>query len=96
MDRQMLCNGNYLESKALKKICLTLKYYGLLYAISFQVHKIEHKIYSHKGKDGCAKSDEFSEKFQGGWGHFHNKKINVADFGNFKQGFLSMKLIQKE
>ena len=36
----MLCNGNYLESKALKKICLTFKYYGLLYAISFQK---EHK-----------------------------------------------------
>ena len=22
------------------------------------------------GKDGCAKSDEFSENFERGWGHF--------------------------
>ena len=28
-------------------------------------------------------------------GGIFNPKIYVADFGNFKQGFLSMKLIQK-
>ena len=48
----------------------------------------------HLGRDGCTKSDEFSEKFQRG-GVIFNPKIYVADFGNFKQGFLSMKLIQK-
>ena len=41
-----------------------------------------------------AKTDEFSEKFQGGV--IFNPKVYVADFENFKQGFLSMKLIQKE
>ena len=46
------------------------------------------------GKDPATKSDQFLEKFQGGEGIF-NPKIYVADFGNFKQGFLSMKLIQK-
>ena len=58
-------------------------------------------VFNLCGKDGCAKSDEFSEKFQrgkegggGGGCHFQSKKY-VADFGNFKQGFLSMKLIQK-
>ena len=44
---------------------------------------------------GVAKSDEFSEKCQrGGGGVIFNPKICVADFGNFKQDFLSMKLIQ--
>ena len=47
------------------------------------------------GKDGGTKSDEFSEKFQRGVGGvFFNPKIYVANFGNFKQGFLSMILIQ--
>jgi len=31
-----------------------------------------------------------------GAGVIFNPKNCVADFGNFKQGFLSMKLIQKE
>ena len=44
--------------------------------------------------NGYTKSDEFSEKFQRGGGIF-NPKIYVADFGNLKQGFLSMKLIRK-
>ena len=49
------------------------------------------------GKGGATKSDEFLEKFQRGRGGvIFNPKIYVADFGNFKQGFLSMKLIQKE
>ena len=38
-------------------------------------------------------SDEFLER---GGRVIFNTKIYVADFGNFKQGFLSMKLIQKE
>ena len=45
------------------------------------------------GTDGGTKSSEFSEKFQGGV--IFNPKTYVADFGNFKQGFLIMKLIQK-
>jgi len=28
-------------------------------------------------------------------GHFQFKNLYVADFGNFKQGFLSMKLIKR-
>ena len=31
----------------------------------------------------------------GGGGGIFNPKIYVADFGNFKQGFLSMKLIKR-
>ena len=46
------------------------------------------------GKGPATKSDEFLEKLQRGV--IFNPKIYVADFGNFKQGFLSMKLIQKE
>ena len=49
----------------------------------------------HLGRDGCTKLDEFSEKFQRG-GVIFNPKIYVADFGNFKQGFLIMKLIQNK
>ena len=41
------------------------------------------------GKDPATKSDEFLEKCQRG-GVIFNPKIYVADFGNFKQGFLSM------
>ena len=40
-------------------------------------------------KDGYTKSDEFSEKFQGG-GVLFNPEICVADFGNFKKAFSSM------
>ena len=46
------------------------------------------------GKGPATKSDEFSEKCQRGWGVIFNPKIYVADFWNFKQGFLIMKLIQ--
>ena len=35
------------------------------------------------------------QKSSKGWGVIFNPKIYVADFGNFKQGFLSMKLIQE-
>ena len=44
----------------------------------------ENEIRLVLGKRPATKSDEFLEKFQRG------------GFGNFKQGFLSMKLIQKE
>ena len=48
------------------------------------------------GKGPTTKSDEFLEKLERGKGGvIFNPKIYVADFGNFKQGFLSMKLIQK-
>ena len=49
------------------------------------------------GKDPANKLDEFLEKCQmggGGGGGVFNPKINAADFGNYKQGFLIMKLIQ--
>ena len=46
------------------------------------------------GKGPATKSDEFLEKFQRGGAVIFNPKIYVADFGNFKQGFMSMKLIQ--
>ena len=36
----------------------------------------------------------FRRSSKGEGGHF-NPKIYVADFGNFRQGFLSMKLIKK-
>ena len=41
-------------------------------------------------------SDEFSEKNQRGRGLIFNPKIYVANFGNFKQGFLIVKLIQND
>ena len=47
------------------------------------------------GKVGAIKSDEFSEKFQRGGGSFSFQKNSIADFGNSKQGFFSMKLTQK-
>ena len=37
----------------------------------------------------------FRKSSKGGGRVFFNPKIYVADFGNFKQGFLSMNLIQK-
>ena len=49
------------------------------------------------GKCPATKSDDFLEKLKkGGGGVIFDPKIYVADFGNFKQGFLSMKLTQKE
>ena len=47
------------------------------------------------GTSHATKSDKFSEKFQGGGGVIFNAEIYIADFGDFKQVFLSMKLIQK-
>ena len=46
------------------------------------------------GKGPTTKSDEFLEKCQRGGGVIFNPKIYVADFGNFKQGFLIVKLVQ--
>ena len=49
---------------------------------------------SVKGKGPATKTDEFLEKCQrGGGGVIFNQKIYVVDFGNFKQGFLSVNLI---
>ena len=53
-------------------------------------------MHAFLGKGSATKSEEFLEKSQRGGGVIFNPKIYVADFGNFKQGFLSMKLIQKE
>ena len=47
------------------------------------------------GKDPATNSDEFLEKCQKGGGVTFNPKIYIADFGNFKQGYLSMKLIKR-
>ena len=46
------------------------------------------------GKGPATKSDGFLEKCQMGGGVIFNTKIYIADFGNFKQGFLVIKLIQ--
>ena len=46
------------------------------------------------GKGRATKSDGFSENWQGG-GFIFNPKNHIADVGNFKQGFLSIKMIQK-
>ena len=50
---------------------------------------------SCQGKGPATKSDDFLEKFQRGGRVIFNPKIYIADFGNFKQGFLSMKLIKR-
>ena len=42
------------------------------------------------GKDPAIKSDEFLEECQRAGGVIFNPKNYIADFGNFKQGFLSM------
>ena len=48
------------------------------------------------GTGHASMSDKFSEKYQRGTGGvIFNPKINIADLGNFKQGFLIMKSIQK-
>ena len=51
---------------------------------------------SVKGKGPATKTDEFLEKCQRGGrgGVIFNQKIYVVDFGNFKQGFLIIKLKQ--
>ena len=46
------------------------------------------KISLHIGKDLATKSDEFLKMCQRG-GVIFNPKIYVADFENFKQGFLA-------
>ena len=58
-------------------------------------YQIAKKMIIKKGKGGATKSDEFLEKCQrDGGGVIFNRKIHIADFGNFKRGFLIMKLIQ--
>ena len=46
------------------------------------------------GKGPATKLDDFLEKVPKGGGVIFNPKIYIADFGDFQQGFLSMKLIQ--
>ena len=59
-----------------------------------QIKNLGNTLFVLLGKDGCAKSDgTFGKVPKGGGGHFQSKNY-VADFGNFKQGFLSMILIQ--
>ena len=41
-----------------------------------------------------SKTDEFSEKFQGRGGHFQSKNL-CCKIWTFKQGYLTMKLIQR-
>ena len=58
--------------------------------------RVGHAYFFHErlGKGRATKSDEFSENWQGG-GFIFNPKNHIPDVGNFKQGFLSIKLIQK-
>ena len=48
-----------------------------------------------KGRMAVPNRMNFLGKFQGMGGVIFNPNIFVANFGNLKQGFLSMKLIQK-
>ena len=54
-------------------------------------------MYSSVSKGGVALPNltNFQKSAKGGRGFIFNPKNYVADFGNFKQGFLSMKLIPK-
>ena len=62
-----------------------------------QIKNLGNTLFVLLGKDGCAKSDgTFGKVPKGGGEVIFNQKIYVADFRNFKQGFLSMKLIQKK
>ena len=45
----------------------------------------------HKGRVRLPNQMNFVPR---GWGVIFNPKIHVTDFGNFKQGFLTVKLIQ--
>ena len=59
--------------------------------------RIRSSVFLCLRKDLATKSNEFFEKCQRGGtggGVIFNPKIYVGNFGNFKQGFLSMKLIQ--
>ena len=47
------------------------------------------------GTDTATKTDEFSEKFQGGEGHFQSKFIYCI-YLTYKQGFLGMKMKMKK
>ena len=49
-----------------------------------------------KGRVAAPNQMNFRKSAKGGRWAIFNPKIYVADFGNFKQGFLSMKLTQKE
>ena len=59
-----------------------------------QIKNLGNTLFVLLGKDGCAKSDGTFGKVPKGGEVIFNQKIYVADFGNFKQGFLSMKLMQ--
>ena len=55
--------------------------------------KSTHLFFRNVLSKGLAtKADEFSEKCQGGGGVIFNPKNYPADYGNLKQGFLSIKL----
>ena len=56
-----------------------------------QIKNLGNTLFVLLGKDGCAKSDGTFGKVPKGGEVIFNQKIYVADFGNFKQGFLSMK-----
>ena len=61
----------------------------------YQIRK--NKTYFEPLRGGwCYQIGWFLEKCQRGGGVIFNPTIYIADFGNFKQGFLSMKLIQKK
>ena len=61
-----------------------------------QIKNLGNTLFVLLGKDGCAKSDGTFGKVPKGGGVIFNPKIYDVDFGNFKQGFLSMKLTQTE
>ena len=62
--------------------------------IRFTLEQLKPCLSSHLGMPNNTKTDEFLEKFRRGKRVIFNPKIYIADFGNFKQGFLIMKLIQ--
>ena len=56
--------------------------------------KKKKKIWT-KGRVALTNRMNFWKSAKGGEGVIFNPKIYIADFGNFKQGFLSMKLTEK-
>ena len=55
-----------------------------------------HPFLKCLGTEGPNKTDDSSEKFHAeGRGVIFNPKIYVADFWNFKQGFLGIKLMKR-
>ena len=53
-------------------------------------------LFCAKGRVPLPNQVNFWKSSKGGGGVIFNPKIYVAVFGNFKQGFLSMKLMEKE